>query len=190
MSNEKKTIEVNGHTLTYELCRSVRSKRITIRIHPGPSEGGRVVLTVPKRASIRNAERFLADHVGWVTEQVKRLAGRKTIVPHTDVREYRLRRAEAERFICRKVAQWNAVYGFSHGNISVRDQSSRWGSCSGKGNLSFNWKLLLLPEPMADYVVVHELCHLKEFNHSPRFWELVERAIPDARRIARELRKG
>ncbi|NTW75727.1 MAG: M48 family metallopeptidase, partial [Candidatus Moranbacteria bacterium] len=77
-----------------------------------------------------------------------------------------------------------------YGSVSVRDQKTRWGSCSGKGNLSFNWKLLLLPEPMADYVVVHELCHLKEFNHSSRFWELVERSIPNARHIARELRKG
>ncbi len=190
MPHEKKIIEVDGRTLTYELRRSARAKRVTLRIHPGPDEGGRVVLTVPKRASVRNAERFLTDHASWVVDQVKRLAGRETILPHTGRQEYRMRRKEALSFVRRKVEHWNAMYGFEYGSVSVRDQKTRWGSCSGKGNLSFSWKLIMLPERMADYVIVHELCHLKEFNHSPRFWELVSRAIPDCRHIARELRKG
>lgn len=190
MPNEKKTIDRDGSTLTYELCRSARAKRVTLRIHPGPEEGGRIVLTVPKRASVRNAERFLAEHASWAAEQVKRLAGRESILPYTGRQEYRKRRNEAVEFIHGKVAYWNGHYGFRHGRITVRDQKTRWGSCSGKGNLSFSWKLIMLPERMADYVIVHELCHLKEFNHSRRFWELVSRTIPDCRHIARELRKG
>jgi len=190
MSNEKKTIEVDGRILTYELCRNARAKRISIRIHPGPAEGGRIVLTVPKRASIRQAEDFLREHAEWVAKQSARLAGKESILSRTDPREYRRRRAEAEAFIQEKVTRWNDYYGFRHGRISIRDQKTRWGSCSKKGNLSFSWKLLLLPERMADYVVVHELCHLKEFNHSPRFWALVAQTIPDCQRVAKELRKG
>lgn len=176
--------------LTYEFCRNARAKRISIRIHPGPDEGGRVVLTVPKRASIRQAEHFLIEHAEWVVEQAKKLAGKESILSRTNTLEYRRRRAAADVFVRAKVAQWNALYGFHHGTISIRDQKTRWGSCSKEGNLSFSWKLLLLPERMADYVVVHELCHLKEFNHSARFWALVGQTIPEYRHIAKELRKG
>jgi predicted metal-dependent hydrolase len=190
MPNERKTIEVDGRTLAYELCRNARAKWISIRIHPGPEESGRVVLTVPKRASIRHAEEFLKTHFVWVAEQAKKLAGKESVLSRTDTREYRRRRTEAESFIRDKVTKWNDHYGFHHGRISIRDQKTRWGSCSKKGNLSFSWKLLLLPERMADYVVVHELCHLKEFNHSSRFWALVAQTIPDCRHIAKELRKG
>ena len=86
----------------------------------------------------------------------------------------------------KKVAEWNAFYGFRVGKISVKNQKTRWGSCSRKGNLNFNYKILFLPEPLADYLVVHELCHLGEFNHSHKFWNLVAQTLPDykARRVA------
>jgi len=69
--------------------------------------------------------------------------------------------------------------GRAPGRITIREQKSRWGSCSQKGNLNFNWKLIMAPPQALDYVVVHELCHLHEFNHSPRFWSLVEAQMPD-----------
>ena len=69
--------------------------------------------------------------------------------------------------------------GVRPGRVAIRDQKSRWGSCSGKGNLNFNWKLIMAPPEALDYVVIHELCHLHEFNHSPRFWALVEAQMPE-----------
>ena len=69
--------------------------------------------------------------------------------------------------------------GRAPGRVAIRDQKSRWGSCSQKGNVNFNWKLIMAPPQALDYVVVHELCHLYEFNHSPRFWQLVSRQMPD-----------
>ena len=69
--------------------------------------------------------------------------------------------------------------GRSPGRVAIRDQKSRWGSCSQKGNLNFNWKLIMAPPQVLDYVVIHELCHLHEFNHSPRFWALVEAQMPE-----------
>ena len=189
MPNEKKTIEIAGRMLTYELCRNARAKRVGIRIYPGPEEGGRVVLTVPPRGSVSRGERFLLEHAEWVLRQSARMAGREPILGRGGKREYRKRRAEAAVFIREKVAHWNGLYGFSYGRISIRDQKTRWGSCSKTGNLNFNWKLLLLPERIADYVVVHELCHLAEFNHSARFWKLVAQTIPEHRDIVRELRK-
>ncbi len=69
--------------------------------------------------------------------------------------------------------------GRGPGRVAIRDQKSRWGSCSQMGNLNFNWKLIMAPPQALDYVVIHELCHLYEFNHSPRFWQLVARQMPD-----------
>ena len=69
--------------------------------------------------------------------------------------------------------------GRQPGRITIREQKTRWGSCSSKNNLNFNWKLIMAPPPALDYVVVHELCHLHEFNHSPRFWQLVAAQMPE-----------
>lgn len=66
-----------------------------------------------------------------------------------------------------------------YGRVTVREQKTRWGSCSSKGNLNFNWKLIQAPPEALDYVVIHELCHLREFNHSPRFWQLVQAQMPE-----------
>lgn len=87
-------------------------------------------------------------------------------------------RRQGRRVFTERVAHWNAQYGFSYGRIAIRDQKSRWGSCSRQGNLNFNWRLLLAPLAVLDYIVIHELAHLKEGNHSPRFWALVAEKCP------------
>jgi predicted metal-dependent hydrolase len=80
-------------------------------------------------------------------------------------------------------------FGFRYGRVSVKEQKSRWGSCSRAGNLNFNWRLLLAPMPVLDYVVVHELAHLREHNHGPRFWALVAAVCPEHRVHRRWLRE-
>lgn len=78
---------------------------------------------------------------------------------------------------------FNVFYGYAWKNIHVKNTRTIWGSCSKNGNLNFNYKIALLPKNVADYVIVHELCHLQEFNHSGRFWELISRTIPDPHTI-------
>lgn len=78
-----------------------------------------------------------------------------------------------------RVAYFQQFTGGNYTSITIRDQKTRWGSCSGRGTLSFNWRLILAPPEILDYVVVHELCHLTHMNHSKEFWELVESVIPD-----------
>ncbi|SFU82983.1 M48 family metallopeptidase [Alicyclobacillus macrosporangiidus] len=97
--------------------------------------------------------------------------------------------ARARVLLPERVAQWAETLGLRYRSLRIKDQKSRWGSCSSAGNINLNWRLVQAPEWVADYVIVHELCHLVELNHSPRFWALVHAAIPDAQRAKRWLRE-
>jgi predicted metal-dependent hydrolase len=103
--------------------------------------------------------------------------------------EYKRYKEQARAYIAARIGQLNAVYGFVFHRISIKNQKTMWGSCSKKGNLNFNYRLIHLPTELADYVIVHELCHLKELNHSKRFWDLVGVALPEYPRLRRELKK-
>lgn len=107
--------------------------------------------------------------------------GRQDYIKHREV---------ARTLIKNRIDHLNKVYKYSYGKISIRNQKTRWGSCSNKGNLNFNYKLLFLSEISRDYVIAHELCHLKEFNHSKKFWELVSLTIPNHRAVRKELKKS
>jgi len=92
-------------------------------------------------------------------------------------------------FVLNRLGHFNQFYGFEYKRISIRNQKTRWGSCSKKGNLNFNYKLLFLSQEQADYIIVHELCHLKEMNHSKRFWNLVLESILDYKNVRKSLKK-
>lgn len=94
----------------------------------------------------------------------------------------------ARAFISERLDYYSKIHGFRFNRVSIRNQRSRWGSCSIKGNLNFNYRILMLPQHLADYIIIHELCHLKELNHSPRFWNLVAQVMPDYLEIKKELR--
>lgn len=109
-------------------------------------------------------------------------------MPRRSRRDYAKYKEVARALVQGRLADFNQVYGFTWGRVAIRNQKSRWGSCSKKGNLNFSYRIALLPRELADYVIVHELCHLGEFNHSPRFWALVARACPDHRALRARLR--
>lgn len=100
---------------------------------------------------------------------------------------YKKNRERALILVRSKIEHFNKFYGFTFGKIAIRNQKSRWGSCSRRGNLSFNYKIVFLPSRLADYLIVHELCHLKEFNHSKNFWSLVSQTIPNYSILKKEL---
>jgi len=103
--------------------------------------------------------------------------------------DYEKHKHAARRLVHERLAHFNQQYNFRFGRVSIKNQRTRWGSCSKLGNLNFNYKIALLPQPLADYLIVHELCHLGEFNHSSRFHALVARALPNHRELRRILNR-
>lgn len=112
-------------------------------------------------------------------------AGDETLVREAMESWYR---KQARRFLEERTAWWAKRMGVTYLRIAIRDQATRWGSCSARGNINYNWKLVLVPAELADYVVVHELAHRTEMNHSEDFWKLVERELPDYRQRRRRLK--
>lgn len=103
-------------------------------------------------------------------------------------KEYLQYKDRARELVYRRLEYFNALYGYTYKRISIRNQKTRWGSCSKQGNLNFHYKIAFLPEHLADYIIVHELCHLKEMNHSKKFWDQVARTMPDHKARRRQLR--
>ncbi|NPV91210.1 MAG: M48 family metallopeptidase [Firmicutes bacterium] len=99
-------------------------------------------------------------------------------------------REQAARTIKKRLAIISHKLHYRYQSVSIRDQKTRWGSCSSHRHLSFNWRLIMMPPEVLDYVIVHELCHLEELRHSPRFWSLVETAMPDYRQHRQWLRRN
>jgi len=155
--------------------RSRRRRRWTLTVPWGEP----AVLAVPNRMTLAEIDRVLAEHRAWIARerrrQVPRLGLDADAVSEDDARR-------ATRELVTMVAEEEAAeLGVAYRRIEIRGQRTRWGSCSTRGTLSFNWRLALAPLAVLDYVVVHELCHLREPNHSPRFWSLVASRRPDWR---------
>ncbi len=107
----------------------------------------------------------------------------------TNALKYNKYKKIAKELTIQRIAHFNAFYQFKVNKITIKNQKTRWGSCSKKGNLNFNYKIALLPHYLSDYVIVHELCHLGQLNHSPKFWVLVEKTIPNYKKIKQEFKK-
>ena len=153
---------------------SARARRARIVVSPGkPPE-----VVVPLRTSERTIRALLDQNEGWLARQLARNREPQLALERMTEREGRSR----ARALMHELAAAEALrLGVSFKRIAVRDQRTRWGSCSPRGTLSFNWRLVLAPLEVAEYVVVHELCHLRESNHSPCFWQLVANARPGYR---------
>lgn len=186
---------LNDREIEYQIKKSVRARRLRVTVHCD----ARVIVTAPFYFSDfracpelnRRAERFLKEKANWVLSKIDYfLRSRKILRISGGKREYKKRREQAREFIFKKVESINKIYNFSFKKISIKNQKIRWGSCSKKGNLNFNYKIIFLPERLAEYIIAHELCHLREFNHSRNFWNLLSAAVPEYRECRRELRKG
>lgn len=104
-------------------------------------------------------------------------------------KRYLEEKENARKFVKERLEYWNKHYKFKYGRVSIRNQRSRWGSCSSKGNLNFNFRIITLPPYLTDYIIVHELCHIGQFNHSQKFWNLVGETMPNYTKLISELKK-
>jgi len=159
-----------------EVRRSGRVRRWTLSV----PWGAPARLTVPAWLAEDEIERIVESHREWIVRERAKQRPRLRLDPHA-VSEAEARSATRE-LVAMLVDDEAAALGVSVERIEIRDQRTRWGSCSTRGTLSFNWRLVLAPLDVLDYVVVHELCHLREPNHSRRFWHLVESRRPGWRK--------
>lgn len=158
----------------------IKSNRKTIAVEI--KSDATVIVRVPSRMTDREIYRFLKEKEGWIKEhleEAEKLQKEKEDVQKLTMEEVRQLADLALEKIPERVRYYAEIMKVSYGRITIRNQKTRWGSCSGKGNLNFNCLLMLAPEKVIDYVVVHELCHLIEMNHSKAFWEQVERVMLD-----------
>ena len=156
---------------------------------------GQVKIRVPNRTKDGVIREFAESRKAWIVEKYLLMERRqeereKQGVPdYVEHPELEARyREQARARISERVAWFARIMGVSYGRITIRAAKTRWGSCSAKGNLNFHWKLILMPEEVLDYVVVHELAHRKQMNHSPAFWAEVEKVLPDYRERRRWLK--
>lgn len=182
-------VEVGGRTIELEIRVSERVKRPKIVV----DEVRNVEIVVPPRTSGATIEGLVFEHRGWLERQLARpprtfalglqrrdvvwIGGFALALPHVPSLDAWYR-AEARAEVTRVLRHESKRLRIDYRSVSIRDQRSRWGSCSPRGVLSFNWRLILAPQAILAYVVVHELCHRLRHDHSPLFWQLVALARP------------
>ena len=162
-----------------------RAKGIRVTVY----RDKRVVVTKSKRISQAYAERFIEEKREWIEMKVAEFAQLPQKESPAGMREeYEMYKERARVLARQRLDYFNQFYGFSWNRIAIKNTTSRWGSCSKQKNLNFSYKLALLPGELADYIVIHELCHLEELNHSDNFWNLVAKTCPNYLSLRAQLR--
>ena len=167
------------HPTEYKVIRSHR-KTVALQI----TAEGHLLVRAPWLLSDKSIREFVDSKSNWIEKNRKRVMAQPDPLTPQQLSELKAKAAEV---FARRVAYYAPQIGVTYGRITIRAQKTRWGSCSGKGNLNFNCRLLLAPPEVLDYVVIHELCHRKEMNHSPQFWALVEQFCPEYKTLRRNL---
>ena len=165
-----------------------RSRRKTLAIEV--ASAGRVVVRAPHSMGRHTIDRFLDERADWIDRAKRRIAERESASgPAPSAAEIDAMRSQAASDLADRVDRWANQMGVQPTRIQIRNQATRWGSCSSSGTLSFNLQLMRVPVWVRDYVVVHELAHLVHPNHGPELWGLVARTFPahrEARMLLRE----
>ena len=159
--------------MEYELIRSAR-RTLAAEIKPD----GRVIVRANYKTADKTIEKFLSEKSRWIEKHLKKINAnpRKNKFSEEEIKGFIL---SAKAQIPEKAARFAVIIGVNYGKITVRRARTLWGSCTAKGNLNFNCLLACVPQEVCDYVIIHELCHRKQMNHSQAFWRTVERFCPD-----------
>ena len=176
---------LNGD-ISYQIIRS-RRKTVSLEIKPD----GTILVRAPLGIPESRIQKFVEEKQEWILKNLAKIQKRdeqREQITRLSALERQHLQNKAGVVIPRRVSYFAEKIGVSYGKITLRQQKTRWGSCAVNGNLNFNWLLILAPPQVLDYVVVHELCHRIEMNHSRAFWEEVEAVLPDYRERQRWLK--
>jgi predicted metal-dependent hydrolase len=182
--SEIKTIEIRGIGLV-ALERSNRAKRLSITIKP--FRGIRVA--VPYRSSFKKAEEFAYSHGAWIRKHLKRVKQYEAKYKENAGKVDNIDREKAKTIMVNRLRYLANKYGYSYNRVFIRNQKTRWGSCSAKNNISLNMKLVMLPDELIDYVILHELVHTRKKNHSDKFWREVDKLVDNSKQLRSRLRQ-
>jgi len=169
----------------------IRSRRKTLSLQITPDAG--LLIRAPYHVSESEILQFVESRQNWIEKHLIKMQKRREEQEHLPAlshEEIRQLAGKAMTVIPERVAYYAPLVGVDYGRITIRNQKTRWGSCSSRGNLNFNCLLMLTPPEIIDYVVVHELCHRKEMNHSPMFWKEVGNVLPDYARRRKWLKEN
>lgn len=139
----------------------------------------RLIVRAPRRVSEEKIKKAISEHLDWIEKHIAKQQLKMQNHPMPTAAEEAELRKQAKKILPAKTAYFANFMGLKYGRITITGAKTRFGSCSSKGNISFSYRLMTYPEEAVDYVVVHELAHLVEMNHSPRFYKIVEKILPD-----------
>ena len=167
--------------------RSRRARRLRITIRPEPA----VTVTIPQRGSLEEARQFLASKEAWIRKHLEQIAQRRQQTRHEAPPELPdIDLDKAQDVLFERLAQLSRQHNLPYRRAAFRCQRTKWGSCSSQNNISLNINIVFLPEHLQDYILLHELLHVRHKNHSPRFWDELSRLCGrDARRLRDEMKK-
>lgn len=167
------------------LERSTRARRMNISVRP--FRGIRVA--VPKGASFKIAEQFARSKTEWLKGQIARMRELEEMYRAASSKEVTINRKEARNVLVKRLDEIAQRHGYRYNRVSIRNQKTRWGSCSSQNNISLNMKLTQLPDELRDFIILHELVHTKVKNHGNKFWDEIMRAEPRAEELARQVKQ-
>lgn len=184
MITKSRTVDIAGIGSVL-LERSKRARHVIIYVRPVTG----VRVAVPGRLSFKYAEGFVHARVEWIQKQLKRIKRYEKVNSGFSVPSTGSEKAQAKKKITERLAELANRHGFSYNRVFLRNQKTRWGSCSNKNNISLNLKLARLPGELMDYVILHELVHTRYKNHSKDFWDELDKFVTNSRGTARQLRR-
>jgi len=162
---------------------SPRAKHLSITIKSNQT----IKVTIPKRVSLPTAKKFLQSKIPWIKKNLNKLKKLQKNYPLQNLPP--INKKEAKTVLTDRLNLLAHKYKFSYNRLYIRNQKTRWGSCSSKNNISLNMNLIRLPQKLQDYVILHELVHIKHKNHSKKFWGEMDRLVGDGKRLRKEMKK-
>lgn len=173
------------HPFTYEIIYS-RRKTLAIQI----TADGNVKVRAPQNCPKSSIDNFLREKRSWILKYIEKAKQNPPVKKNPlSVQERNHYIQIARDIFTQKTAYYASIMQITYGRISIREQKTRWGSCSSNGNLNFNWRLIFAPEEVLNYIVVHELAHRREMNHSPAFYAIVSSILPNYKQAQTWLRE-